>query len=443
MTPIEMNAAMHKFSAMTGHGVDGHGALWGNKTIYLLWYGPIGVINLLLLERVMAGALLLGEAALLALLLTVFLRNDQFVVSLHRVVVKLPLTGRIAKYVFNRMVHQLGGAHSCAALCTTAWISVACTASFMAGGAAAESMLLAAVLTVLAAMTATAAPPIRNARHNLFECVHRYGGWTALGLTFAHTVVTNAPKGTTGAETLAALAHNQSFALVTVLTALVALPWLTLHTSRKVGAEVVAGNFVKLTFPVRGYCKCGSFARISFNLIEWHSFAVALHDPVTCGGTDRVGLLIAATGDWTRRLVDRIAAGRPPARIWIRRVKPPGFMHSIRAYRRSVVVATGAGIAPVLLFVTQSQSQVFIVWIAQDPQNTFSEAASIVQDYPNILIHDTALLGRPDPATLAFDAVRKFDAEAVFCVSNPLSTKRVLSACLARGIPAYGATWDS
>ncbi len=417
--------------------------LWNNRKVYFLWYGLIGGINLVLVERATAEVLSFSEAALLNLLLTVLFRNDQVVVALHHAAVKLPLRRRATKYVINRMVHQLGGAHSAAALCTIAWLSVACINAFVAAGAKVESVLAATTLALLIAMAVTAMPAIRHGRHDLFERVHRYGGWSALALTFANTVVANIPQDAIGTDALAALAQNPSFVLVTITTIFVLLPWLTLQTSRDFAAEVVAGKVVRLTFPTRGYYGYGSFARISFDFVEWHSFAVALHGPTTGSGNGHLGLLIAAAGDWTSNLVERVAAGRPPSRLWIRRVKPPGFMHAIRAYRRSVVVATGAGIAPALLFANDSGSEVLIVWIAQDPENTLSEVASIVRSHPNVHVHDTKLLGRPDPARVALDAVRTFDAEAVFCVSNAPSTKAVLNACLTEGVPAYGATWDS
>jgi hypothetical protein len=44
---------------------------------------------------------------------------------------------------------------------------------------------------------------------------------------------------------------------------------------------------------------------------------------------------------------------------------------------------------------------------------------------------------------MALDACRAFDAEAVICISNKKLTWQVVRGVEERGIPAYGAIWDS
>lgn len=170
---------------------------------------------------------------------------------------------------------------------------------------------------------------------------------------------------------------------------------------------------------------------------------MALHDPAAYCGRGSISLLVASAGDWSRRLAKRVSAGNVPNRIWVRRVKPPGFMHSIMAYRRSLVIATGAGIAPVLPYIVSGRAQIFVIWIAQDPEESFGDVALLVRRHPATYIWDTGRHGRPDPARLAVDAAKAFGAEAVFCVSNPVGTRAVVGACLAEGLPAFGVTWAS
>ena len=50
---------------------------------------------------------------------------------------------------------------------------------------------------------------------------------------------------------------------------------------------------------------------------------------------------------------------------------------------------------------------------------------------------------RPDLVQLAYDAVKEFDAEAVIVISNKKLTWQVVYGMESRGIPAYGAIWDS
>ena len=70
---------------------DRHGPPWGNRTTYLLWYGPVTAINPLLLERASARTLLSAEAALLNLLLTAVLRSGRLAGALNRAAVRLAM----------------------------------------------------------------------------------------------------------------------------------------------------------------------------------------------------------------------------------------------------------------------------------------------------------------------------------------------------------------
>lgn len=67
----------------------------------------------------------------------------------------------------------------------------------------------------------------------------------------------------------------------------------------------------------------------------------------------------------------------------------------------------------------------------------------ILSAQPDALIWDTNEHGRPDLVKLAYDAYKAFDAEAVICISNKKLTWQVVYGLESRGIPAYGAIWDS
>ncbi len=44
---------------------------------------------------------------------------------------------------------------------------------------------------------------------------------------------------------------------------------------------------------------------------------------------------------------------------------------------------------------------------------------------------------------LTYRMVREFDAEAVVIISNEALTRKVVYGMMSRGIPAFGAIWDS
>ena len=56
---------------------------------------------------------------------------------------------------------------------------------------------------------------------------------------------------------------------------------------------------------------------------------------------------------------------------------------------------------------------------------------------------DTRKYGKPDMVKLTYRLVREFEAEAVCIISNQKLTQKVVYGMMSRGIPAFGAIWDS
>jgi len=56
---------------------------------------------------------------------------------------------------------------------------------------------------------------------------------------------------------------------------------------------------------------------------------------------------------------------------------------------------------------------------------------------------DTRKNGKPDMVKLTWRLVREFDAEAVIIISNQPLTEKVVYGMVSRGLPAFGAIWDS
>jgi len=62
---------------------------------------------------------------------------------------------------------------------------------------------------------------------------------------------------------------------------------------------------------------------------------------------------------------------------------------------------------------------------------------------PDAVIIDTRESGRPDMVAITYNMFLEAEAEAVFCISNPKLTRKIVYAMETRGIPAYGPVWDS
>lgn len=56
---------------------------------------------------------------------------------------------------------------------------------------------------------------------------------------------------------------------------------------------------------------------------------------------------------------------------------------------------------------------------------------------------DTRKHGKPDMVKLTYRMVKEFNAEAVCIISNQKLTQKVVYGMVSRGIPAFGAIWDS
>ena len=59
------------------------------------------------------------------------------------------------------------------------------------------------------------------------------------------------------------------------------------------------------------------------------------------------------------------------------------------------------------------------------------------------VILDTRKYGKHDMVKLNYRLVREFNAEAVCIISNQKLTRKVVYGMVSRGIPAFGAIWDS
>ena len=58
-------------------------------------------------------------------------------------------------------------------------------------------------------------------------------------------------------------------------------------------------------------------------------------------------------------------------------------------------------------------------------------------------LSDTREHGKPDMVKLTYRLVKEFNAEAVIIISNQPLTEKVVYGMVSRGIPAFGAIWDS
>ena len=274
------------------------------------------------------------EASLIDLFIAIVARHDGVVRGAF-------VLGRsFRSYRLHQLSYHLGQLHRSMAIAGTVWFTVALTFAATSSDDAGRGIGVA-VLAILLAMISTARDRMRHARHDLFEVVHRYGGWTALAIISA-LVARQSVRTTPPDAGVAELLLQPAVLALLAVVALVIHPWLGVQP---VEADVVAVTEQVVIVALPGRRSRGEFVRVSRDGPEWHCFAVA-----TTGseGAGRYCLVIRRAGDWTEKLARDAESDRRPTHLLARRMCGYGFMYHAQTYRRVLIVATGAGIGPVL-----------------------------------------------------------------------------------------------
>lgn len=359
----------------------------------------------------------LGHAALANLALAVLVRQQYVINLLFRLATSAPTHWPLRVRWTLGKVYHFGGLHMGGALAGAAWF-LALTLRTTNRPLLAVSWTLVALLAVI---VTTALPPFRSRHHDTFERIHRFGGWTALALFWTHTLL-SAP----GPAEVSVLA---------LVTFSVALPWLRLRKV-DVRTERPSPHVALARFDYGETPFAGSSTAISRSpLTEWHSFA-----NVPAPGESGFRLTISRAGDWTGSFIDDL-----PPTVWTKGITTAGVANVEVLFRKVVYVATGSGIGPCLPHLLAAEVPSRLVWATRAPRATYGDALvdEILAVQPQAVVWDTSRDGKPDMVALAYAAYRDFGAEAVICISNKKLTWQVVHGLERRGIPAYGAIWDS
>jgi hypothetical protein len=369
----------------------------------------------------------LGDVALANLSLAVLIRQQYVINLLFRLATAAPVGWPLRVRWTLAKVYHFGGLHVGGAVAGTLWflayaVRLHGERAHLPAGVAASAYALGGLFVVL---VATAVRPLRTRFHNLFELIHRFGGWASLVLLWVQTVLLHrgALPSTPGAWMLAAVTFS------------VALPWLRLRrvpvAVERPSTHVALARFDHGVTPFAG----SSTAVSRSPLREWHSFA-----NVPAPGRSGFRLTISRAGDWTGSFIDDA-----PSRVWVKGITTAGVANIETLFTRVVYVATGSGIGPCLPHLLAAEVPARLVWMARRPRQTYGDALvdEILAVQPEAVVWDTAELGKPDALSLAYQAYRSFGAEAVICISNQKLTWQVVHGLERRGIPAFGAIWDS
>ncbi|KIJ53441.1 hypothetical protein M422DRAFT_64469 [Sphaerobolus stellatus SS14] len=411
-------------------------------SLYRRLFGAVFITNMAIfiykLVRGHTNAMYLGEIVVGNFFAAILMRQDHVVNMFFNVFCAVPASWPLCIRRVCARVYHIGGLHSGAAISAIVWLilfTIQATIEMTQNKVSIATVVVTyLILLLLFAIVLFAWPKFRQNFHNRFERSHRFMGWTATGLVWAQVILlTNDYKPAT--QTLGdALKTSVPFWLTVVMTGSILLPWLNLRKV-PVRAEVLSTHAVRLYFsyvtPIPG-----SYTRISKSpLMEWHSFAT-VPEP----GKTGYSLVVSKAGDWTTNQIEK-----PPTHLWVRGVPTFGVLRIVPLFRRLVFVATGSGIGPCAPCILEQRVPIRLLWTSPDVRKTFGDkfVDSIVEKSPDAVIYDTRKHGKPDMVKLTYRLVKEFNAEAVCVISNKKLTDLVVYGMMSRGIPAFGAIWDS
>lgn len=380
------------------------------------------------------------------LVMAVLVRQDVVINILYTLACSIPKSSPLWLRKRCAKIYHLGGVHSGAGVCATAWLVGSTFRSTIAYTRSHTNDSLATLViswmlcAICCGLVGFAWPTFRKKYHNQFERIHRFVGWLALALFWVRTILSVRDVMPSGQDFGLALVKSPGFWMLGVATCSIASSWLWLRKV-PVNAVPLSDHAIVLSFdytvPVNG-----SFTRISKRpLLEWHSFAtIPAPEPSAIADKPGYSLVVSNAGDWTRDCIQN-----PPTKLWVRGLPTCGVMRIATLFNRIVVIATGSGIGPLLGHIGQPSCPTQLIWSTANPEKTFGKKVldTIYQSIPDAVIHDTKVKGRPDLVKMGYNLVKDFRAEAVIIIANEKITKKVVYGMETRGIPAYGAIWDS
>lgn len=386
-----------------------------------------------------------ADAASANLMAALLFRQENFVNLLYEIAVSVPHSLPLGFRRRMAKVFHYGGAHSGSGTSAVVWFIlyvVLATKDYVLNPTkdTRNNLILSyIIITMFIAIVAAAQPRFRVLHHDYFESAHRYSGWIALTVFWVHNGLVNRYNAREeGISVGLYFVRSPNFWFFCVSTSCTILSWSRLRLY-EVFPEVLSDHAIRLHFKYRPMQPFYGLKVSTRPLLEWHAFAT-IPDEDENGKINGFSVVVSNAGDWTRETINN-----PSKKLWIRGYPLHGLLYTSRIFKRIVVVATGSGIGPCLSLLYANVTPRRVLWSTPHPETTYGSKImnAVLKADPDAVIWNTRTLGRPDMVALTYQLVLEANAEAVFIISNPKVTKKVVYGMETRGIPAYGAIFDS
>lgn len=422
---------------------------WNFFSAYRRMFTLIFIVNMAVLIALAARRTLTysacASAASANLLAAILMRQEHVINLLFIVSSACPTSFPLLVRRWAAKIYTYGGVHSGCGVAASCWF-VAFT-GLVTKNSLEQSNLLPVValsyviLAMLIMIISFAHPRMRMQLHDYFEAIHRFAGWTTVGLFWALIVVLCYQKAHGPGSNMSlghVLATTSTFWCLIIITVCLFYPWIRLR-HREVRVEKLSNHAARLHFKYTRLDRSLG-VRLSTNpLVETHAFAT-IPEP---DGEKGFSVVVSHAGDWTRNMIRN---PDPPKKIWVKGAPVYGVIRVANVFKRTVLVTTGSGIGPCLSMLNGNQrANARVLWSAQAPLDTYGQGVvdSVQNADPQACIIDTRKTGRPDLVAITYRLYTEYGAEAVVVISNPRVTRKIVYGMETRGVPAYGPIFDS
>ncbi|KAI0161197.1 hypothetical protein GGR57DRAFT_518416 [Xylariaceae sp. FL1272] len=388
-----------------------------------------------------------GSAASFNLLVCILFRQEEFVNFVYEIFVWAPHSWPIAVRKRLAKVFHYGGCHSGAGTAAVVWYilyTILVTLEYIKErqwDTLANLITSWVVVSMFIIILTAAHPNFRRKSHDHFEAFHRFAGWTALLAFWVHNIVSANVTARQWHRSIGyVLVRSPNFWFIILSTSCTIASWSRLR-HRVVYPEKLSDHATRLHFKYRAMQPFYGLKISDKPLTEWHAFATIPDVDPESGKTNGFSVVVSNAGDWTKKQIME-----PNERkLWVRGAPLHGLLYTSRLFQRIVVVATGSGIGPCLSLLFANVTPRRVLWSTRDPEKTYGPQVvnAVLKADPGAMIWNTNEKGYPDIVGETYQLVHESNAEAVFIISNPKVTEKVVFGMQSRGIPAYGAIFDS
>ncbi|KAF5664808.1 non-ribosomal peptide synthetase [Fusarium heterosporum] len=388
-----------------------------------------------------------ASAASANLMVCILFRQEEFVNFCYEIAVLAPHSWPLSIRKRLAKVFHYGGFHSGAGVAATAWYltyTILATEEWASDKTKYRLVNMITgwvVVSMFFIILVAAYPSIRRKFHDHFEAFHRFAGWVSLLAFWVHNIVSARVTAHEWNKSISyALIRSPNFWCICVTTSCTIASWSRLRR-RVVYPEKLSDHATRLHFKYRGMKPFYGVKISDKPLTEWHAFATIPTIEPESGAVDGFSVVVSNAGDFTKKQISN--AGE--RKLWVRGAPLHGLLYTSKLFRRIVIVATGSGIGPCLSLLHANVTPRRVLWSTRDPEKTYGPTVvdAVQRADPKAIIWNTTTRGYPDIVRETYKLVLESEAEAVYIISNPKVTEKVVFGMQTRGVVAYGAIFDS